>query len=301
MIERPQKILLIGGDPTKSARIESALRSGETGIPAEVTAAGAETAWDRISEHKPLLAFVDLDALGDESIRIIAHLSRSASDVPLIAISASSGETRAIQALQAGAQDCLNAADIDSVQLRRAVRYAIERNRFQNVQEETRQQIAREHEFGGLNAMSDRTPTPITERSLGTMSLLQRAPEQFDELVHRYGVLLDRSLMGRSNLELARLIEDLSEISDCLGILGAGPRDTVDLHKAAMAARLEVCSAHKTKGYVEEGRLLLLQLMGHLLSFYRRLSWGRGPAFRSRPESHTETLAAPGDTGKQPQ
>ncbi|QLH39390.1 MAG: hypothetical protein HWD60_11135 [Defluviicoccus sp.] len=148
--------------------------------------------------------------------------------------------------------------------------------------------------------MSDRTPTPITERSLGTMSLMQRAPEQFGELVHRYGDLLDRSLMGRSNQELARLIEDLSEISDCLGILGAGPRDTVDLHKAAMTTRLEVCSAHKTKGYVEEGRLLLLQLMGHLLSFYRRLSWGRGPAFRSRPENHTETLAAPGDTGKQP-
>ncbi|QLH39389.1 MAG: response regulator [Defluviicoccus sp.] len=148
MIERPQKILLIGGDLTDSARIESALRSGETGIFAEVTAAAPEAAWDRISEHKPLLAFVDLDALGNESIRIIAHLSRSASDVPLIAISGISEETRAIQALQAGAQDCLSVADIDSLQLRRAVRYAIERNRFQNVQEETRQQVSREHEFG---------------------------------------------------------------------------------------------------------------------------------------------------------
>lgn len=300
MIERLQKILLIGGDPTESACLESALRSADTGVSAEVKAAGTETAWDRISEEPPLLVFVDLDALGHESISVITQLRNSAPAVPLIAINRSGEETRAIEALQAGAQDCLSAADTDGLQMRRAVRYAIERNRFQNLQEETNQQTSRERELGGLNVMSGHAPVPITERSLGTISLLQRAPQEFDELACRYGDLLDRSLMGRSNLEAARLIEDLSEIADRLGMLGAGPRDTVDLHKAAMNARLEVCSARKNKGYVEEGRLLLVQLMGHLVSFYRRLSWGRGPAFRPEPEHRIETLAAPGDTGKKP-
>ena len=116
--------------------------------------------------------------------------------------------------------------------------------------------------------------------------LPQRVPDDFDELIRRYGALLDRALVGRSGKDGDKLVADLNGIADNLGMLGAGPRDAVDLHKAAMSNRLEGQSARKNKAYVEEGRLLLVQLMGHLVSYYRRLSWGGGPAPRIRTTDH---------------
>jgi DNA-binding NarL/FixJ family response regulator len=301
MPDRPWKILLIGSDPGEAARLEKALLTGNTGHGAVVQGVAAENACERIADDSPELLFVDLDSLADDGIEAITGLRRCAPHVPLIAISRSGEETRAIEALQAGAQDCLGAADTDGLQMLRAVRYAIERSRFQSLQEEARQQVSREREMGGLSAMGGAAPLPITERSLGTVPLLKRAPQEFEELVRRYGELLDRSLMGRSSRETARLMEDLNDISDRLGMLGAGPRDAVELHKAAMTARLEGCSARKNKGYVEEGRLLLVQLMGHLVSFYRSLSWGRGPALRVRTSPRNDAVAASGATGKKPQ
>jgi Response regulator containing a CheY-like receiver domain and a GGDEF domain len=301
MPDRPWNILLIGSDPGASARLETALLSGNTGYSAVVRGVTADRACDHIAEDAPELLFVDLDSLGEESIKVIARVCGCAPGVPLIAISRSSEETLAIEALQAGAQDCLGATEVDGLQLPRAVRYAIERSRFQRLQEEANQQVSRDRELGGLNVLSGPTPLPITERSLGTVPLVQRAPQEFGELVRRYGDLLDRSLMGRSKRETASLMEDLNDIADRLGVLGAGPRDAVELHKAAMTARLEECSARKNKGYVEEGRLLLVQLMGHLVSFYRSLSWGRGPALRVRTGTRIDALAAPDARGKTPQ
>ncbi len=298
MTDHPWKILLIGREPQAGARLVSAFRSGNPGFSAAVQAIEPEEAGNRIPGETPDLLFVDLDSLGEDGIAVLASAHRHAPGVPLIAISHDGGETRAIEALQAGAQDCLSAADAEGLPLLRAVRYAIERNRFQCLEDEVVHQVSRERELGGLNVMSSHAPVPITERSLGTIPLMQRASQEFDELVRRYGELLDRSLLGRSNREMARLMEELNDISDRLGMLGAGPRDAVELHKAAMTARLDVGSARKNKGYVEEGRLLLVQLMGHLVSFYRSLSWGRSPTLRLGTVNHNETLLPPGTAGK---
>jgi hypothetical protein len=47
------------------------------------------------------------------------------------------------------------------------------------------------------------------------------------------------------------------------------PRDVVEIHLAAMRARAEEAPPQKTQAYVEEGRVLVLELMGHLANFYR--------------------------------
>jgi DNA-binding NarL/FixJ family response regulator len=295
MPDRPWKILLIGSNEGETARIKRALLSGLGGEGIILAGTIDDARGDNVRDEVPDVLFVDLDALGSAGIAAVAALRRQAPAVPLIAIGRNGTETQAIEALQAGAQDCLGAAETEGIPLIRAVRYAIERSRFQARLEDARDQDSRDREIGGLSALSGPPPLPVTERSLGSTSLTHRAPDEFDELVRSYGELLDRVLLGRSAREAAALVDAVNSIADRLGMLGAGPRDAVDLHKAAITARLEGRSARKNKAYVEEGRLLLVQLMGHLVSFYRSLSWG--PAIRPR-EARPDAVPAPAASGK---
>ncbi|HKP12584.1 MAG TPA: hypothetical protein VJZ91_10755, partial [Blastocatellia bacterium] len=43
----------------------------------------------------------------------------------------------------------------------------------------------------------------------------------------------------------------------------------IDLHSAALKPRLNKANVAKTQAYVEEGRMAALELMGHLVSYYR--------------------------------
>ncbi|NJO55978.1 MAG: response regulator [Rhodospirillales bacterium] len=292
--------MLIGDDARAAKHLEDSLLAGMGEGAAIVISVSANEAIDEMAQEGCDLLFVDIDATGLDWAETVAKLRSRAPGVPLIAIGRCGEETQAIEALQAGAQDCLSAAEVEGLPLLRAVRYAIERNRFQVQLEQAYEQIARDREIGGLNALSGPPPLPVTERSFGSMPLPQRVPDDFGILVRRYGELLDRALLGRSAKEYARLVADLNDIADRLGMLGAGPRDVIELHKGAMGSRLEDQSVRKNKAYVEEGRLLLVQLMGHLVSYYRSLSWGRGPAPRLRTSTPESVSVEPAARGKKP-
>ncbi len=100
-------------------------------------------------------------------------------------------------------------------------------------------------------------------------------PKEFSVEIQKYGSLLDRLLNASGADEKEVIKEELHGLADRLGSLNTGPRDLVEIHKAALAEKLQSPFATDTAASIEEGRLLLLQLMGHLVSYYRRLSWGR--------------------------
>lgn len=282
MPQRSHKVLFVAADATAAAKLQSSLLAGMGEDSAQVAFTTLAAAPTMFAAERPDVLFVDLDVLGAEWLATLAALRHQAPGVPLIAIGHAGDETQAIAALQAGAQDCLSTAEVEGPALLRAVRYAIERSRFQLQIDDASEEISRERELGNLSALSGPPALPVSQRSLGATLLTQYAPQEFDDLVRRYSELLDRALLGRSTKEQGRLVADLNDIADRLGMLGAGPRDVVDLHKAAITGRIEGESARKSKAYVEEGRLLLVQLMGHLVSHYRSLSWGRGPVSRMR-------------------
>jgi PAS domain S-box-containing protein len=113
--------------------------------------------------------------------------------------------------------------------------------------------------------------------------LSRTVPDVFPGLVARYGQLLDRAFEGR----LFRLGNDLSSalrsLGEHLGVLGAGPRDVIDLHTLALQPRTTSAPAGRVQAYVEEGRLLLLELMGCLASYYRARALPTATACVHRP------------------
>jgi CheY-like chemotaxis protein len=99
--------------------------------------------------------------------------------------------------------------------------------------------------------------------------LRESLPDLFDELVQHYGELLDLALEQRVYKVNYQLSENLRALGDQLGFIKAGPRDVVQIHHAALLKKAANVTVSKSRAYIEEGRLLILELMGNLVSYYR--------------------------------
>jgi hypothetical protein len=95
------------------------------------------------------------------------------------------------------------------------------------------------------------------------------APELFAELVRHHGNLLDQAVAQRAHHDGPPLSAELRDLSTRLGRLQAGARDVIELHARALDDKLASAAPPLTAAYREEGRFLVLELMGHLLSYYR--------------------------------
>ncbi|HEY9431140.1 MAG TPA: response regulator [Blastocatellia bacterium] len=109
----------------------------------------------------------------------------------------------------------------------------------------------------------------VAAQSLGLTPLRESLPDLFDELVQHYGDLLDQALEQRVYKVNYQLAESLRALGDQLGFIKAGPRDVVQIHHAALLIKAANVTGSKARAYIEEGRMLILELMGNLVSYYR--------------------------------
>ncbi|MGL4460701.1 MAG: hypothetical protein ACRC1K_00990 [Planctomycetia bacterium] len=91
----------------------------------------------------------------------------------------------------------------------------------------------------------------------------------FDDCVAAYDRLLDGALEERAFQMDRRVPAALRSEAERLGRLAAGPRDVVEIHAAALEQKLSDSNKAKAAAYVDEGRLLVLRLMGNLTTYYR--------------------------------
>ena len=98
-------------------------------------------------------------------------------------------------------------------------------------------------------------------------------PETFEELVHRYGNLLD-TVLEQDVSEEYNISEELSGIGTQLGALNVEAADVVAIHTEAFKRRLRDDRSQRAQAYMRESRLMVIELMGKLVSFYRDSSLG---------------------------
>jgi CheY-like chemotaxis protein len=114
--------------------------------------------------------------------------------------------------------------------------------------------------------------TAIAAQSLGVMPLQESLPDFYGEMVQHYEELLDLALEQRIYKVNYQLSERLRDLGDQLGFLKAGPRDVVQIHHAALRNKAANMTISKSRAYLEEGRLIILELMGYLVTYYRNHS-----------------------------
>lgn len=144
-----------------------------------------------------------------------------------------------------------------------------ERQRLEEARNRDREQY--ERELAMIERVSAARKTGVTAGMFGQVSVREGQPESFGELVQSYDRLIELALDQRTFKVEHNLSDQLRSMADQLGSLGAVPRDVVEVHTTALNSNPNTPSAKK-QARTEEARFLVLELMGHLCSHYRRHS-----------------------------
>jgi PAS domain S-box-containing protein len=161
-----------------------------------------------------------------------------------------------------------------------------EHQRAERAEGAARAQAARaeqlERELRALEQVASLSHSPVSAQLYGIVPLREAAPAVFAELLRQYGELLDLALDQRAYRVEHNLPDRLRGLADQLSFLNAGPRDVIDVHSATLKHKCHDVPVARSQAYVAEGRLLVLELMGHVLASYRTRALGTpaGPAGR---------------------
>ena len=131
----------------------------------------------------------------------------------------------------------------------------------------------------------DRNAVRISElnREIQAMEAFSRRPldparvaqatltAQVDSLVDRYINLLDLAVERQAYQVQIDISGALRTVADELGAVGAGPREVVALHGKSLRIKVDGLKQELKWAYMEEGRLMVLELMGYLADHYRRM------------------------------
>jgi DNA-binding response OmpR family regulator len=228
------------------------------------------------------VALLDLNLPDSTDFETLGMVTEHYARLPVIVTTGLDDEDLAVKAVQMGAQDYLVKDRLNADQLSRSIRYAIERARLVSRLEQAAVERVRDAELAGFERFSkEAATTHVTAQLLGVVALRESMGRSFEEFVSSYVSILEKSLDQRIFKVKHHLTEDLRALSARLAFLKAGPKDVVDVHVEALRRLSETANFAKLNAYVEESRMLVLELMGDLASEYRNLSLG----FRARAYS----------------
>ena len=125
-LDRPSKLLLIEDDRSQAATMEQMLELGEIGYEV-VHVESLSAARQFLHDHRAACIVLDLTLPDAARLDGLMEMKNLAPEVPVVVVTVDDDTTRGVKALQAGAQDYLVKGTLDSDQLCRSVRYAVER------------------------------------------------------------------------------------------------------------------------------------------------------------------------------
>jgi len=146
-----------------------------------------------------------------------------------------------------------------------------------------------EQELKSLARFSPTQGTAATAQAFGLQPLEQSSPDTFKQLVSRYEDLMELALEQRAFKVRHDISGKLQDIADELVFLKAGPRDVVEVYVAALKEKTGSANNNaRAQAYIEEGRVMVLQLMGHLVSQYRTYAIGTAAVKTGRKSRQEE-------------
>lgn len=274
MSAHPIQILLVEDKPADVRLIQEYLSRPHRGEFAMQVATRLRVAHIRLQQGGFDLILLDLELPDSSGLETLERVQAYAPDVPIIVFTDKDDEAQSIQAVHAGAQDYLVKGTLTASLLSRSIRYAIERHHLRQELQRARIKEQHDREIAELQRLSTPASIAITAQYYGNLPLRESAPGSYQTFVERYGEILDLAIEQRAYKVQHPITEHLRALAEDLGFLRAGPRDTIEIHTAALQRRLAGVTMQKAQVYAEEGRLLALELMGHLVTFYRNYFLG---------------------------
>ena len=268
------KILLVDDQPGNLAAIGAVLASLNQTI---LTAISGPAALKLLLEHDFAVILLDVKMPtmdGFETARLIRARERSR-HVPIIFLTAYDRDRESTtRAYALGAVDFIyKPVEVDDI-IRSKVSVFVQLHEARELEKER----TREQQYvGELEAALDQYRQMVAASSLSVVGsiyaakpLRETACDLFSLLAVRYGDTLELALESRAVKIDHDVPGQLRQLAEEFGILRGGPRDVIEMHTKVLAERTAGIPAAKSRALVEEGRFRVLELMGHLASFYRR-------------------------------
>ncbi len=280
MIKQVCNVLLIEDDRSHSKLIQALLCEAEPGGLAEgfsFHVTGVETLQagvEQLEKNHFNVILLDLILPDSQGLDTLERTLKHSPHTPIVVQIGNNEESLVVQALQLGAYGFLPKQNLDSNLLVYGIRLAIERYLQTTKMETAKQQQEQDLEFEWLEQFAESGRTNITARLYGTVSLQDSCPEIFREHVENYGKLMDLALEEQAYKVEHNISNRLRTQAEKLGLLKASPRDVVDIHTTALKEKTKMVNLAKAQAYVTEGRLMVLEMMGYLTSYYRKYYLG---------------------------
>ena len=235
-------------------------------------ASSGTEALHRVTESPPDLVILDVDLPdidGFEVCRRIKADPRTAA-IPVLHLTARfvSEEDR-LHGFRSGADGYL-IMPVEPPELISSIRGLLRMSRAEDAARQGALRIVQlEKEIGDLERLTAAVPPAAASRDPETQPLRARQPAAFAEMVTCCEQLLELALKHQNYKVDNENSDMLRQMGERLGALGAGPRDVVDVYGTALKALSSGSIAARSRAYVDEGRLLVLELMGYLVTYYR--------------------------------
>lgn len=248
------RVLVVDADGGVTSQLAAVLEeSPERERFALARAYGLKETLERVAAKDVDVVLLPISPL-DQGLGSLVTIRAEAPTLPIVVLCAAEDEPLAVKAVQLGATDYLVTERLYGTLAARSLRHAVEVARVRRV-------LARQHEEwpASLGGGAGSRPAPLRAAF----------PERFAELARNYGEILDRAVEQLLQRRPRSLEQQMQKLAGAAAELRAGPRDIVELHATAMKQREAELGPQRMKLYLAEGRVRLLELMGHLVTFYR--------------------------------
>lgn len=266
------RILLIEDNPGDVRLVRESLASG-LHLEFELTQFDrVGTACDWLKANACDAVLLDLHLPDAVRLEGLERVLSTAPNTPVVVLTCGDNQALIVAALNGGAQDYLVKEQTNAALLIRGIRFAIERQRYQN--EMLRQRMRTEREQQYLRQLGASAGTAITGRMFNQGPIREMLPDAFSGFVARYIDVIRRSFESQTHKVRDNVSEAIRSLGDELGFLKATPRDVIDVHAAAVNLLTDSARHDRTEPLTEEARLIIIELMGYLATFYRKYAIG---------------------------
>jgi PAS domain S-box-containing protein len=152
---------------------------------------------------------------------------------------------------------------------------------FSDLTQYKRRQMQKDMEVEGNFYQTVPDAPSVTSTMLGLESLKEGSPETFAELVAEYQKIIEHSLEEQAYHTEKKKKNEVKRLAQKISGLNGGPRDVIDIYSSAIRGSAIEQYSPKAQKWFEEGRIVLIETLGQLVSIYQR---GRGLANKSKPE-----------------
>lgn len=278
----PLRVLLVEDNPADADLTVELLSEAE---PGGVDVRRAETLADAVAqaaEHHYDVVLLDLGLPDSSGMATLDAIMASASGSAVVVLSGVDDERVGAEAVARGAQDFVTkGASEDGRLLARSLRYAVERRALVDRVNRAELEAARERELRAMGRLTPGEGSPVTASMFGAKPIRESQPALFRELAESYQQLIEQAAARQVYKIDYPVSGALTELAAQLGFLRAGPRDVVELHAEGLRSLTHGVRQGRERLVTEEGRYLLLELMGQLVAYYRRFYPGGAAQRRS--------------------